>query len=62
MIKRWDNAKHHPELETFPKHVHLGDDMNAKNSTPIDLRGVLEVLESEVGMQGNDLQNERCRS
>ena len=51
LIKRWDNSKHHPELETFPNHVHLGDDTDAKESATIDLRGVLEVLESEVGMQ-----------
>ena len=55
-------SHHHPEMKTFPNHVHLGDDKDAKESAPIDLQGVLEVLESEVGMQGNDLQNERCRS
>ena len=54
LIKRWDNAKHHPELGTFPNHVHLGDDKDTKESTTIDLRGVLEVLESEVGIQKND--------
>ncbi|MEI7638752.1 MAG: DUF6516 family protein [Syntrophus sp. (in: bacteria)] len=53
LIKRWDNAKHHPELETFPNHVHLGDDKDAKESAPINLRGVLEVLESEMRIQGN---------
>lgn len=48
LIKRWDNAKHHPELETFPDHVHSGGDKDAKESAPIDLEGVLEVLESEM--------------
>ena len=48
LIKRWDNAKHHPELETFPDHVHSGGDKDAKESAPIDLQGVLEVLESEM--------------
>jgi hypothetical protein len=51
LIKRWDNAKHHPELETFPNHVHLEDDKDAKESAKIDLRGVLEVLASEMRMQ-----------
>lgn len=32
LIKRWDNVKHHPELETFLDHVHLGDDKDAKES------------------------------
>jgi hypothetical protein len=48
LIKRWDNAKHHPELKTFPDHVHLGDDQDAKESAAIDLQGILEVLESEM--------------
>lgn len=24
LIKRWDNAPHHPEIETFPHHLHEG--------------------------------------
>jgi len=24
LIKRWDNAAHHPEIETFPHHLHNG--------------------------------------
>ena len=23
LVRRWDNAKHHPELERFPDHVHI---------------------------------------
>jgi len=48
LIKRWDNAKHHPELKSFPDHVHLGDDKIAKESASINLREVLEVLELEM--------------
>ena len=25
LITRWDNAPHHPEIETFPYHVHEGE-------------------------------------
>lgn len=25
LIKRWDNAPHHPELDTFPHHLHEED-------------------------------------
>lgn len=25
LIKRWDNAPHHPEIDTFPHHLHEGD-------------------------------------
>lgn len=54
LIKRWDNAKHHPELKTFPNHVHLGNDKTVKESAPIDLQEVLEVLESEMRTQGRE--------
>jgi hypothetical protein len=25
LIKRWDNAPHYPEIDTFPHHLHQGD-------------------------------------
>jgi hypothetical protein len=28
LIKRWDNARHHPEIDTFPHHLHDGSDEN----------------------------------
>jgi hypothetical protein len=28
LVKRWDNAPHHPEIETFPNHLHDGDENN----------------------------------
>jgi hypothetical protein len=28
LIKRWDNARHHPEIDTFPHHLHDGADEN----------------------------------
>lgn len=45
---RWDNARHHPELKTFPHHMHMREDGNVKDSTRIDLWEVLRVMESEV--------------
>ncbi|MCZ7372989.1 MAG: DUF6516 family protein [Candidatus Methanoperedens sp.] len=27
LIKRWDNAPHHAEIETFPHHLHNGEDI-----------------------------------
>lgn len=49
IIKRWDNARHHPELTTFPFHIHVGSDSNVNDSANIDLSEVLQVVESEVG-------------
>ena len=28
VIKRWDNAPHHPEIDTFPHHLHDGSEIN----------------------------------
>ncbi len=28
VIERWDNAPHHPEIETFPHHLHDGSEIN----------------------------------
>ena len=28
VIKRWDNAPHHPEIDTFPHHLHDGSESN----------------------------------
>ena len=49
LIKRWDKARHHPELTTFPYHIHAGSDGNVKESASVDLSEVLHMLELEVG-------------
>lgn len=28
LVKRWDNAAHHPEVLTYPNHVHEGSEEN----------------------------------
>ena len=48
LIKRWDNAKHHPEIKTFPFHVHVGKEETVKKSDAMDLLDVLKVLEAET--------------
>ena len=48
LLKRWDNAKHHPELKTFPYHMHVGEDGDVKESASMELWEVLRILESEV--------------
>ncbi len=39
LIIRWDNAPHHPEIGTFPHHVHDGDDIK-----PSDEPTFVEIL------------------
>lgn len=45
LIKRWDNAPHHPEIETFPDHVHLGLDNTCRAGEPSSLLAVLEEID-----------------
>jgi len=38
LIKRWDNAPHHKEIETFPHHLHNGEDIiSSAEPTFVDL-------------------------
>ncbi len=39
LITRWDNAPHHPEIKTFPDHVHEGDSIK-----PSEIPTFVEVL------------------
>ena len=46
LIKRWDNAKHHPEINTFPFHMHAGEEKKVKESRAMELSDVIRMLES----------------
>lgn len=48
LVNRWDNAPHHPELETFPHHRHQGEMVAAFPHPALDLLGVLQVIERLV--------------
>ena len=39
LIIRWDNAKHHRDIPTFPDHLHFGDEVK-----PSKQIGVIEIL------------------
>ena len=41
LIKRWDNAPHHPEIDTFPNHLHDGSEENVKSFRKMN---ALEIL------------------
>jgi hypothetical protein len=45
LIKRWDNAPHHPEVPTHPDHLHDGDENNVLSYAPVKLTDVLSMLE-----------------
>jgi len=45
---RWDNARHHGELATFPDHVHIGPHEEARESDPTDLWRVMGLVEQTI--------------
>ncbi|HEY89801.1 MAG TPA: hypothetical protein G4N98_08765 [Thermoflexia bacterium] len=46
--KRWDNAAHHPEISTFPHHVHVGADARVLPHEPISAEKVLASVAEEL--------------
>jgi hypothetical protein len=48
LLKRWDNAAHHPEVSTHPYHVHNGSEDNVLAQDPVDAQAVLEVIAQDL--------------
>ncbi len=46
LLKRWDNAAHHPEVSTHPHHVHDGSEENVSSSEPISAEEILAMIAS----------------
>lgn len=47
LIRRWDNAPHHPEIQTHPYHVHEDNEDNVKPSLPITATEMLCLIDIE---------------
>ena len=45
---RWDNARHYPGLATFPDHIHVGPNEEAREHGPADLWQVMRQIEREI--------------
>ncbi len=45
---RWDNAKHYPDLPSFPHHLHDGDEENVLPSELMDLFKVLDFIAARL--------------
>ena len=45
--KRWDNAKHHPDVANFPHHIHIDTEDHVVPGAPLDTVQLLNVLEQE---------------
>jgi hypothetical protein len=46
--RRWDNGRHHPDLPSFPDHVHVGANEDVQESRPADLWQVTGHIEKEL--------------
>jgi hypothetical protein len=46
--KRWDNTPDHPELASFPHHIHVGDEAVVLIGGPTSLCDLLPMLSAEV--------------
>lgn len=46
LIKRWDSAPHHPQIKTFPHHIHYGEKI--KPSEEPNLVNILKIIENEL--------------
>ena len=51
LLRRWDNAPHHPEISSFPHHLHNGTEDNVLPHEAIDFFGVLGALEKVLAEQ-----------
>ncbi len=43
LLLRWDNAPHHPQITTFPHHLHFGNDIKA--AYRVSIKEVLEGIQ-----------------
>jgi len=49
LIKRWDNAAHHPEIETYPHHLHDGAEDVVFAYQPVSFEEILQIISEQVG-------------
>ena len=46
LLKRWDNAAHHPQVSTHPHHIHDGSEENVCSYEPLSAEQVLAMIPS----------------
>jgi len=47
LLKRWDNAEHHPEISTSPHHIHEGAEKNIHPHEEMNAQELLTLLAAE---------------
>jgi len=48
LVKRWDNANHHPDIETFPHHLHDGSESNVIKHREVNGLEILNIVISSL--------------
>jgi len=46
--KRWDNAKHFPDLPNFPHHIHIGSETQVVPGRILSIIELIDLLEKEL--------------
>lgn len=49
LIRRWDNARHFPELPHFPHHVHMGEEKQVVPGQALSILDLIDLIEQELG-------------
>ncbi len=49
LIRRWDNAFHHPTLPNFPHHIHMDAEESVHAGEPVDIFFVLATIGKLIG-------------
>jgi len=50
LIKRWDNAAHHPEIITYPHHLHDGIKNLVLPYEPVNLQAILSLISAQLNL------------
>ncbi len=48
LIKRWDNARHFPNLPNFPHHIHDHSETHVIPGNPLSIIELMTAIESEL--------------
>lgn len=48
LIKRWDNARHFPNLPNFPHHIHDHSETHVIPGNPLNIIELMAAIESEL--------------
>ena len=51
LVRRWDNAPHHPAVRNFPHHVHFGK-QEIRSGREMSTEKVLELIAKEIEDRG----------